>query len=169
MMFAFKFQIFLMRRFWRIKSTCTNTFSIYHNLRTPFSLMSANTQKTNCIGFSCFSHVLKITKPVNLTQICKRIIQFVSVDMVNMAVRHFACNIKPRQSMRQPFGVMNGNRNVTRAMSRTCNFSDKIGAPVVFAPSKNAGLRVVIKRFAQMFNGNVGCNSHDIQFTIKAA
>ena len=169
MMLTFKFQVFLMRRFWRIKPACSNTFAVYHNLHSPFSLMGADTQKTNRIGFSCFSHVLQITKSANLTQICKRVVQFVSVYMVNMAVRHFACDIKPRQSMCQPFGVMNRNRNVATVMSRACNFSDKIGAPVVFAPSKNAGLRVVIKRFAQMFNGNVGCNSHDIQFTIKAA
>jgi hypothetical protein len=29
-------------------------------------------------------------------------------------------------------------------------------------------LRVIIQRFAQMFNGNVKFGSHDIQFTIKA-
>jgi hypothetical protein len=70
--------------------------------------------------------------------------------------------------MRQSFDVVDGNRNVPRAVYRPRSFSDKIGAAMVFTPSKNARLRVVIQRFAQMLNGNVKFGSHDIQFTIKA-
>ena len=169
MVFAFKFQVFLMRFFWRIKSTYTNTLTINHNLCAPFTLMRANTQKSNFIGFGCFSHILQIAKSINLSQICKRIIKFVSVNMVNVTIRHIASNIKPSQSMRQSFGVMNSNRNVAVTMDRASNFSYKIGAPTVFTPSKNASLRIVMKRFAQMFNRNVRFRCHNIQFTIKVA
>jgi len=169
MMFAFKLQVSLIRQFWRVKSACANTFAVGHNLRSPFSLMSANTQQTNFIGFGCLPHILQIAKPSNLSQIGKRVIKFIAIDVVNMAIRHVARYIKPRQSMRQSFDVVNGNRNVSCAVNRTRSFSDKIGAAMIFAPSKNAGLRVVIQRFAQMFNGNVKFGSHDIQFTIKAS
>ena len=168
MMQTFKFQIFLMRLFWRIKTACANTFTVGHNLRSPFSLVSTNTQQTNFIGFGSFPHILQIFKSSSLPQICKRVIQFISVNVINMALRHITCYIKPRQSMRQSFNVMDSNRDIPRAMRGTRNFSNKIRATVIFTPNKNASLRVVSQRFTQMFNGNVRFGSHDIQFTIKA-
>ena len=169
MMQTLKLQVLLMRLFRRIKTAYANSFSVNHDLRSPFSLMGAYAQKTNLVSFGGFSHVLQITKPRNLTQISKRIVQLIAVNVVYMTFGHVARHIKPRQSMRQSFNVMHGNRNVSRALSSASRFSDKIRSVMVFSPSKNAGLHVVIQRFAQMFNGNVGCNSHDIQFTIKAA
>lgn len=165
---TFKFQVFLMRLLGRIKAACTDAFAVHHDLHPPFSLVGTNAQKTYFVGFGGRSHVLQIAKSGHLPQIDKHVVQFVSVNMVNMAVRHVSSYIKPRQSMRQSFGVVNGNRNVPPAVGRPRSFSDKIGAAMVFAPNKNAGLRVVIQRFAQMFNGNVKFRSHDIQFTIKA-
>jgi hypothetical protein len=167
-MFTFKLQVFLMRLFWRVKTACANTLTINHNLRSPFSLMGANTQKSNLVGLSCFSYILQIAKPSNLTQIGKRIVQLVSVNVVDVTIRHVAGHMKPCQPMGQSLNVVNGNRNVSSTMNRTSNFSNKIGTAMVFKPNKNAGLRVVTQRFAQMFNGNVKFGSHDIQFTIKA-
>lgn len=168
MMQTLKFQIGLARLFWRIKTACANTFTVGHNLRSPFSLVSTNTQQTNFIGFGSFPHILQIFKSSNLPQICKRVVQFISVNVVNMTIRHTACYIKPRQPMRQSLNVMNSDRNVPCAMRGTRNFSNKIRTTVIFTPNKNASLRVVSQRFTQMFNGNVGFGSHDIQFTIKA-
>lgn len=168
-MFTFKLQIFLMRFFWRIKIAYSDVFSVKRNLRSPFSLVGANAQKTSFVGFCCFSHILQIAKSSNLTQIGKRIIQLVSINMVNMVFRCAASYIKPCQSMRQSFDVMNSNRQISCALDRTRSFSNKIRSVMVFTPSKNAGLRVVIQRFTQMFNGNFRFGSHDIQFTIKAA
>ena len=168
MIFTFKLQVFLMRLFWRIKTACTNTSTVGHNLRSPFSLVSTNTQQTNFIGFSSFSHILQIFKSSSLPQICKRVIRFISVNVINMAIRHIACYIKPRQSMRQSFNIMDSDKNVPCATRGARNFSNKIRTAVIFTPNKNARLRVVIQRFAQMFNGNVRFRSHDIQFTIKA-
>ena len=166
MMFAFKLQIFLMRQLWRIKTAYANTFSVDHNLRPPFSLMKANAQKTNFVGFGCFSDVLQIAKPSYFSQIIKRVVQFVAVDVVNMIFWLTASHIKPCQSMCQSFNVVNGDTNVPCAVNRPSAFPNKIGPPMVFAPSKNSGLRVIIQRFTQMLNGNVGFGSHDIQFTI---
>ena len=163
-----KLQVPLMRLLGRVKTACADAFAVHHNLHSPFSLVGADTQKTNFIGFGGRSHVLQIAKSGHLPQIDKRIVQLVSVNVVNMAFRHFASYMKPRHSVRKPFDIVNGNRNVPSAVDRPRSFSDKIGAAMVFAPSKNAGLRVVIQRFAQMFNGNVKFGSHDIQFTIKA-
>jgi len=167
-MFTFKLQVFLMRLFWRVKTACANTLTINHNLRSPLSLMGANTQKSNLVGFSCLSHILQIAKPSNLTQISKRIVQFISVNMVNVTIGHSASYIKPCHSVGQSLDVVYSYRNVSSAMNGTSSFSNKIGTAMVFKPSKNAGLHVVIQRFTQMFNGNVKFGSHDIQFTIKA-
>ena len=168
MMQTLKFQIGLMRFFWRVKTALANAFAANHNLRSPLSLMRADTQKTGLIGFGGFSHVLQITKPRNLAQVSKRIVQFIAVNVVYVPFRHVARNVKPRQSMRQSFSIVDGNRNVACAVRGTCDFSNKIRTPMIFTPSKNAGLHVIRQRFAQMLYGNVGCNSHDIQFTIKA-
>ena len=164
----FKLQISLMRLFGRVKTAFTDAFTIYHNLHSPFSLVGADTKKAYFVGFGGSSHVLQIAKSSNLPQICKRIVQLVSVNVVNVAFRHVPSYIKPCQSMRQSFGVVDCDRNVSPAVNRPRSFPDKIRAAMVFAPSKNACLRVVIQRFAQMFNGNVKFGSHDIQFTIKA-
>ena len=165
-MLSLKLQIFLMRFFRRIKTAYAYTFAINHNLRSPFTLMSANAQQANFVGFGCGSNILQIAKPSNLSQIAKTIVCFIAVNVVYMINRHFASYIKPRQSMRQSFNIVNGNTDVASAMNRSSNFSDKVGTPVMFAPNKNAGLRVITQRLAQMFNGNVRFNCHNVQFTI---
>ena len=167
-MHSFKLQISLMRLFGRVKAAFTDAFAVYHNLHQPFVLVFTNAKKPAFVGFSWAPHVLQIAKPSHLPQICKRVVQLVSVNVVNVAFRHVSSYIKPRQSMRQSFAVVNSDRNVSRAVYRPRSFSDKIGAAMVFTPGKNARLRVVIQRFAQMFNGNVKFGSHDIKFTIKA-
>ena len=169
MMFAFKLQISLMRFFWRIESAFTNAFAIRHDLRPPFSLVSADTKKPHFVGFSGCSHILQIAKSSDLPQISKRIVQFVPVNVVNVVIRHIPHYIKPRQSMRQSFDIVDGNRNVPFAVNRTRNFPNKIRAAMISTPSKNAGLRVVIQRFAQMVNGNSALFCHDNQSTIRAA
>jgi hypothetical protein len=165
---TFKLQVSLMRLLGRVKAAFADAFAIYHNLHSPFSLVGTDTQKTHFIGFGGRSHVLQIAKSGHLPQIDKRVVQLVSVNVVNMTLGHVSSYMKPRQSMRQSFGVVDGDRNVSRAVGRSRSFSDKIGAAMVFTPSKNASLRVVIQRLAQMFNGNVKFGSHDIKFTIKA-
>ena len=166
MIFTLKLQILLMRLFRRIKTAYAYSLPINHYLRSPFSLVSANTKQADFIGFSSGSHVLQIAKSSYLPQIAKTIVFFIAIDVVNMMRRHFASDIKPRQSMRQSFNIVNGNANVPCAMHRASNFTDKIRAPAMLAPSKNAGLRVIVQRLAQMFNGNVRFNCHDVEFTI---
>ena len=164
-----KLQVSLMRLLGRVKAAFTDAFTIDHNLRSPFTLVGANTKKAHLVGFSGYSHVLQITKPSNLPQVTKRIVKFVSINVVNMAVWHISRYMKPCQPMSKPFNVVDSNRKVSPAMDGPRCFSDKIRTVVVFAPRKNTGLHIVIQRFAQMFNGNVKFRSHDIQFTIKAA
>lgn len=166
MIFTLKLQILLMRFFRRVKSAYAYSLPISHDLRSPFSLVSANPQKANFIGFSSRPYVLQIAKSSDLSQITKTIVFFIAVNMVNMVRRHFANYIKPRQSVRQSFNIVDSNTNVTRAMDRAGNFADKIRTPAMFAPSKNAGLRIIIQRLAQMFNGKVRFNCHDVEFTI---
>ena len=163
-----KFQVSLMRPLGRVKAAFADAFAIHHDLNQPFVLMSANTKKARFVCFGRLTHILQITKSGHLPQIDKRVVQLVSVNVVNVVFRHVSSYVKPSQSVRQPFDIVNGNRNVPLTVNRSGNFSDKVRTAMVFAPSKNACLRVVIQRFAQMFNGNVKFGSHDIQFTIKA-
>lgn len=164
-----KLQVFLMRLLGRVKTTYANAFAVNHDLRSPFTLMGANTQKTYFVGFSGCPHVLQITKPSNLPQVTERIVKFVSVNVVNMTIRHISRYMKPCQPMSKSFNVVDGYRKVASTVNGPRCFSDKIRTIVIFTPRKNTGLHIVIQRFAQMFNGNVKFRSHDIQFTIKAA
>ena len=163
-MLAFKFQVFLMRFFRRVKSACANTFAVNHNLRSPFTLMSANTQKTNFIGFGCFSHILQITKPSNLSQIGKRIIFFVSVNVINMLRGPFSGHINPSNTMRENFSVVNGNCPIASIGFRTCNFPQQIFTICSFYPNKMPCIWVILKDRSNMVR-----RYHDSHFSIRIA
>ena len=164
---SFQIQVSLVRLLGRVKAAFSNAFAICHNLNQPLILVSANTKKARFVFFSWFSHVLQITKSINLTQISKRVVQLVSVNVIDMIGRFFSGYVHPRQSMRQSFCVVNGNRNVTSTLQRPRNFSDKIRSSMIFCPNKYASQRVVVKRFAQMFYGKFWGCSHDLHFTIQ--
>ena len=161
MMLAFKFQVFFIRQFRRIKSTCADAFSINHNLRSPFSLMGADTKKTCFVGFSWVPHILQITKAGNFTKIVKFVVLFVSILMVYVKRWKIASHVQPRKSVRQSFLIVDGNSPIPRICRTAGTFSNKIWASAMGFPHKFTCGGVVVKNGSKMVSGN-----HDFQFTI---
>lgn len=157
-------QIPFMRGFWRSKSAFADATTVHHYLHQPFTLMRAYAQKARLIGFSWATHVLQVAKTVNLSQICKTVVLFVTVNVVDVLRWPFSGHVQPRQTMRQPFLVVNGNSPVAHICRASRAAPDQIGAAVVASPSKLACRRVVGKHGSDMFS-----RSHDLQFTMRGA
>ena len=151
-----------MRLFGRVKAAFTNAFTTYHNLSSPFSLMSANTKKANFVGFGCFANVLKIANTINFPQVGKSVVFFVSILVVNMFQRAISRHVQPCKAVSQSFFVVNCNSPIPRISRASCSFSNKVWAAVMCFPCKLPRFRIVVKDGSDM----VMCN-HEFDFTIK--
>lgn len=161
---TFQLQIPLMRGFWRNKSAFTDATTVRHYLHPPFTLMRAHAQEARFIGFSWAAHVLQVAKAVNLAQICKAIVLFVTVNVVNVLRRPFSGHVQPCQTMRQSFLVVNGNSPIAHICRTPRAAPYQIRTAVVGFPSKLACRRIVGKHGSDMFS-----RSHDLQFTMRGA
>lgn len=155
-------QIPFMRSLWRSKSAFADATPAHHYLHEPFTLMRAHTQKAGLIGFSRAAHVLQIAETVNFAQICKTVVLFVAVNMINVLRRPLPGHIQPRQTMSQPFLVVDSNRPIARVRRTPRAAPNQVGAANVDFPSKLARRQVVVKYRSDMFS-----RSHDWQFTMK--
>jgi hypothetical protein len=164
MVLSLCFQIRLMRFFWRIKTALANALAVGHYLHNPFSLVLGNTKKSGLVGFGRAAHILQISKTINFTQICKAVVFFVPVYVINVFRRPNSSNVKPSQPMCQPFLIVDSNSPIPRISWAARTLAYKIGPAAMRFPSKLARLWVVVQHRSDMFN----C-SHDSQFTIGAA
>ena len=78
---TFQLQIPFMRGFRRSKSAFADATTVRHYLHQPFTLMRAYAQKARRIGFSWAAHVLQVAKTVNLAQVCKTVVLFVTEEI----------------------------------------------------------------------------------------
>ena len=159
-------QIRFMGRFWRFKPGFAHNYAIGHYLRAPFSLVRADAEQANFVSFSGLSHVLKIAVPSYLAQIAKPIVEFVSVYVVNMFSRPFAGHIRPRQTVRELFAVVNSYGPIARRMFGPRTRADKIRSLFMQKPCKEACGGVVTKRRLQMFDSAWWIDCHDNSLTI---
>lgn len=126
--------------------------------------MAAHTQKTGFIGFCWAAHILKISAPVYFTQIAKRIVTLIPVDMVNMRRRFSARDVQPCQPMSKSFFIVDCDSPVTGFRSATSFFTNQIRTINALRPSKIASYRVVTQNSADIVSGY-----HDTDFTIAVA
>ena len=161
-----QFQIRFMRRFWGIEPGSAVTHPVGHYLRAPFSLMRANAEQTNFVGFGSFAHILKIAEPRYLAKIAKSVVAGIAVYMVDMLRRPFTSDMRPRKSMRELFSVVYGYGPIPSRLSGPRRLAYKIWSPFMRKPCKDTCGRIVAKRRPQMFNGAWWINCHDNAFTI---
>jgi hypothetical protein len=162
MIFAFSGQISFMRFFRRVKTTLSNSYTVNHNLHSPFALMRAYAKKTRFVGFCRLSHVLQIAKSSNFAQIIKAVIYFVTVFMVYVPGRWFACHVQPCKPMRKIFFVVNRYRPIAKTCLTSCLFANKIGPSRIAKPHKFAGFwRILQDSF------NVVSSNHESELTMK--
>lgn len=162
-------QIRFMRRFRGVKPGLAVTHAVRHKLHDPFTLVPADAEKPNFVGFSGFAHVLKITEPRDLAQVAKTVVALIAVYVVDMLRWPFTSHVSPRETMRELLAVMNGYGPVARRMFGPRYLADKIRAPFVCRPCKRAGAGVIVEARPQMVYSAwfVGC--HDNGFNIRGA
>ncbi len=161
---TFQIQIPLMCGFRRGKTTFADNFSARHYLYSPFSLVRGYTQKTTLIFLGCLANVLQIAKSVHLAQVCKTIVLFIPVYVVNVLRWKTTCHVQPRQTVRQSFLIVNSDCPVARACRASGAPTDQIRASSVRSPHKLSSVGVVLKNRSKMVSGN-----HEFDLTIKAA
>jgi len=164
---AFSLKVRFMRFFRRVKTGLSQDSSVRHNLHPPFSLVRGYAQKTYFIGFSSLTNVLKVFRARNLAKICKSIINFITVNMVNVLCRPFSGNVKPRQPMREMLPIVYGYRPIPHSLLGASNAAYKVWPTTVRNPNKNAGKRVVAQNFPKVFNSAWWTRFHDSVFTIR--
>lgn len=159
-------QIRFMRRFRGVKPGFADNLAVGHYLRAPFSLVRADTEKTNFVGFGGLAHVLKIAEPRHLAQVAKTVVALIAVYVVNVLRWPFPRHIRPRKTMRELLAVMNGYGPVSGRLRRPGLFTNKIGAAFMRAPRKNACVSVVVQRRSQMLDCAWRIKCHDNLSTI---
>ena len=169
MNFSLHHQISLVRFFGRVKPRFAYALAVDHYLHTPFSLVGANTQKTYLVSFRSLPHILQIFSARHLAKIAKSVVQSVAVNMIYVLRRPFTGYVKPRQSMRQLFAVVDSNSPIAGDLLRPRHAPYKVRTPRMGFPNKNACCSVVTKRRAQMFDGAWWVRFHDCAFSIKGA
>jgi hypothetical protein len=164
-----QYQIRFMRFFWGVKPGFADFCSVKHYLRSPLTLMSADAKQTNFIGFSGFSHILKVAVSRHLAQIAETVVALVPIYVVDMLRGPFTRYISPRKTVREVLTVINGYSPVTCRLSRSRGFADKIRSLFMREPCKETRIGVVMKRRPEMFNSAWRFNCHDNAFTIGMA
>ena len=134
---TFQFQIPFVRDVWRSKPAFADTNPAHHKLHNPSALMRGHAQKTSLINFSRAAHVLQIAKTVNFAQICKTIITFVSVYVVNMQFRPTPRCVKPSQPMRESFSVKHTNGKIAVRANTPRSAANKVLPSFSFFPDKH--------------------------------
>ena len=164
MMQALKFKVSMVRFFWRIETAFAQSFSIHHDLNTPFSLMRRNTQKSRFVCLGGVSHILQITKTRNFSKVAKFVVLFVSVPMIYVKRWKLASHVQPSKAMRQSFLIVYRNAPIPSVSRATCAFTNKVGSAMMRFPNKIARFWIVIKNRSDMVSGN-----HEFDFTMRAA
>lgn len=162
-------QIRFMSRFRSVKPGLTVTHAVCHKLHNPFTLVPANTEKPDFVGFSGFAHVLKVAEPRHLAQIAETVVALIAVYMVNMLRRPFASYISPRKAMRELLSVIDSYSPVARRLRRSGWPPYKIRSLFMLNPCKKPRIGVVMERRAQMFNRAWWVHCHDNGFNMRGA
>jgi hypothetical protein len=162
-------QIRFMGRFRRFKPGLAVAHAVCHKLHDPFTLVPANAEKPNFVGFSGFAHVLKVAEPRHLAQVAKTVVALIAVYVVDMLRWPFTSHVSPRETMRELLAVMNGYGPVARRMFGSRYLTDKVWTPFVCRPCKRAGNGVIVEARPQMVYSAwfVGC--HDNGFSMRGA
>lgn len=167
MKFAFHSEVMLVRIFRRCKTAFAVRDSVCRNLNPPFTLMRAYTKKSCFVGFGRFSHVLKVMRSRNFAQIAKTVVAFVTVYVVNMLNRPTPRNVRPSNSVRKYFTVVDSYRPIAHALLASGNFTPQIFS--VLFPHKNACCRVIIQHLTKMRYRTWLFDCHENQITIGGA
>ncbi len=112
-------------------------------------------------------HVLKIHRLAYVAQVCKAVVGFVAVNVVNVLLWVFACHVQPRK----PVGVMplalKANDSIAKGnVHNSGDIANGLPAAEPDAPSKYTRFGIVVKKLAQALRGKIGLSHEALQLLI---
>lgn len=143
----------LMGLFGRIVGAKAYLLSVHSDLCQPSLFVRRNAKESAEVSFFGFTDVLLVAHVRNIAQICKTVVQRVSVDVVNLVKRHFSRDVQPSKPMRSHVYAINADVSATTLHPSSWLVRSPSAASGV--PSENASLWVVVKKFAQAFCGKI--------------
>ena len=153
---TFNIQIGLMRFFWGSVITYANRFSVYGNAGSPFVLKPNHAHKTGFVSFVWFTDILRIAFCAYVTKICKSVVRFVSVDVVNQTKRPISSCVKPNDSVCFIDFAANTNSRITLGVNVSRNIANFDRSTWLNFPNQLTSFGAVVKHFSQLFCGNIG-------------
>ena len=157
MKFALRSNIRGMGLIWAFKKPEVMFRPVNANSGLPFAcarmpIGAKNTRLSARVGRFPVLHVFRFGC---LSQICKRIVGSIRIDVVDLKRRPFSGHVEPRK----PVSWINVSVDhyhsvaIAWASSRVSCFD---AADAVLAPRKHASLRIVVEKFAQTLRGKIG-------------
>tara|TARA_R110000868_G_C10594472_1_gene739887 strand:- start:77 stop:628 length:552 start_codon:yes stop_codon:yes gene_type:complete len=143
-----------------VKPAQKDALTIHHDGGGPLFSRSV-IRNTKAFGFASFcgmKDVVKICRSRHIAQICKAVVKFIAVNVINLATRPRTIDVKPCKSVRRVLVVINTYVDVAYIVDRP-NFA-KSGSNGCSSMRKQASLLVVVKQFTQALCGKIGL-SHD--------
>ena len=154
MKFPFCLQVGLVRFFWRIVGSEIQLLSINSHGRHPPVVVGGYTKKTASIIRLSVPHILDVFLNRRLTQVPDPVVRAIAIDVVNKRGPS-SCVDKPNQMM--------GKNSIPKNIYLSVSLLGPSGqcscfGPTanVYPPNKDAGIWVVVKKFAQTFCGKIG-------------
>jgi hypothetical protein len=119
-----------------------------------------NTKHADAASGCCLPNVLRVDDSRDITKIVYSVVAWVAVDVVNALPRKSAVAVKPGKAM-SPMNIpVNAYLTPAEWMDCAGDHPDSDSVRRDFTPRKNAGLWIVVKKFAQTLRGKIGL-SHE--------
>ena len=157
MIFTLGLQIRVMRFFWGFKVPQKNVFAVNTYACAPaFTCdMPRNPKKTMFISYVRPFLVLHVLCNSHISKIVKRVVQRVSVNVVNYLFRMRARHIKPRQTVSFIRTTFKSNCAVTCITDRSSHTIHPNATIRFYPPGKHAGFRIIGKHCSYVFRSYV--------------
>lgn len=142
-----------MRSVWRIKHSQVHDTSARYDTGRKFVPMNTHAKQSS---FTCsfgVSLVFCVYTPINFTKVCKSIVRFVAVNMIDFLRRPFSSHVQPCEPVGQRALTVEHDVDVAVFTKRPRNHANFL-ASVVYQVRKDARFRAVVRKLAQAFLGN---------------
>ncbi len=156
MIHTFRIQIGLMRFLRGSVIAYANRFFVYGDAGSPFVLKPNHTHKAGLVSFVWLADVLRIAFRAYVTKICKSVVRFVSVNVVNQANRPIAGYVKPNDSVRFINFAADTDSRIAFGVNVSRNIASFDRPTWPNFPNQHASFSAVFKYFSQLFCGNIG-------------
>lgn len=162
MQLTFSLNVSGVREFFGWEQANSSRFAIRSDSRLPLAIFFGDAKHAAADIVRLGTSLIGVVGlPCDITQICKTVIGFVKINVVDCVYRPFASNVEPCEPVRVLQATSDSYRNVADLAFASCRSSEKAIHFELANPRKLSGFSVVVKEFAQKFCGKIG-SSHAV-------